>query len=626
VIRDTLTFLLASGPALLPTSDSLVGLAAFLGVIAGLAVLGAGLRVVAGGDDAVACADLVVGWAAAVLVLVLGGTLFGLALTPLALGLGLVALAAAALLARRRVMPMGSGLGWLLLLLLPVLALTASMRPSEGDDFGTWLPNLRYLASVDHFPGAGLPLSDSQFPGYPPAGTLVGYLTGRLGGVLAETAVNRFNLVLLAALALLMIESWRAAAASAAPRRPGWRAVAIALTAATLASPTFVPRLVLANYAETATAVALAFAALLGLRLVLAERRPGRGLALQAGLVFAVLVLTKQSTLALFAVLLLGLAVLAVRAGGPRRGLRLLPALLAGAAALLVWKHQVAVLGGGEMRIGAFSQWQWDALPETLGSMLTVAGNKLGYFASSAGLVGAGLILLPRRRSDPALAILSLYALLFLGFTLFLTWTYLAVFFGYEGRSAASFWRYNTQIGAVELVALAALAGAGWRRWGERPAARRGVAVLAAVALVALVAGPLLAVRVLRFDINPVKAHIAASVTDMRPLLPPGAKVWYVDPPRIGLANQIDYYLGDGVQIAGTISYFEPDRLYRPLLDGDRAAFAYVLNANPALEAAVGLALPDGASYLIARDAPGQWHVVRSWPFHGFASARDVKY
>ena len=624
MIRDAIAFLLANGPALLPTLPQLTGLAALLAVVAALSVLGGGLRVAAGGDDSLASADLVVGWAVAVAVLVVGGTLFGLALTPLALALALAALASAVLLVRRRVMPLGGGLGWLLLALLPALALTASMRPSEGDDFGTWLPNLRYLALFDHFPGAGLPLSDSQFPAYPPAGTLVGYLTGRLTGTLAETAANHFNLALLAGLALLMIDTCRNAA-GAAIRAPGARAVVIALAAATLASPTFVPRLVLANYAETATAVTLAFAAALGLRLVLAEGRPGRGLTLQTALAFALLVLTKQSTLALFGLLALGLALLALRAGGPRRLPRLLAPLLAAAIALLLWKHQVAMLGGGEMRVGAFAQWQWAALPETLGSMLNVAANKAGYFGLAAALVAAGLVLL-RRRLDPALAVIPLFGMVFLGFTLFLTWTYLAVFFGYEGRSAASFWRYNTQLGALQLLAVAALAGAGWRRWGQHPAASRLRAAVAALAVAALVVGPVAAIGVLRFDINPVKAHIAATAPEARALLPEGAKIWYVDPPRVGLANQIDYYLGFGVQIAGMITYFEAESLYRPLLDGDRAAFAYVLNATPALEAAVGLALPDGASYLIARDAPGQWHIVRAWPYRGFASARAVKY
>jgi len=619
-----MTFLLANGPALLPSSEALGGLVALLGVMAALASLGAALRVAAGGDDALACADLVVGWAAAVLVLVLGGALFGLALTPLALGLAGAALASAVLLFHRRVMPMGDGLGWGLLLLTPVLLVTASLFPSESDDFGTWLPNLRYLALFDHFPGAGLPVSDSQFPGYPPAGTLIGYLTGRAGGLLAETALCRFNLVLLLALALLMLDTARIAAASSG-RTIGAPATALALAAATLASPTFVPRLVLANYAETATAVTLAFAAVLGLRLVIRSPRPGWGLALQTTLAFALLVLTKQSTLALFVLLTVGLTGLAFGAGGLRRPLRLLPPVLAALAALLLWKHQVAVLGGGEMQIGAFDRWQWEILPEILDSMLTVAGNKLGYFGLSAVLVGTGLAAL-RRRPDPALAILPLYAVLFLGFTLFLTWIYLAVFFGYEGRSAASFWRYNTQLGAVQLVALAALAGAAWQHGHAHPLGHRLFAITATVAMVGLILGPVVAVRNLRFDLNPVKAHIAFSVKEARTLLPPDARIWYVDPPRIGLANQIDYDLGFGPQVAGTISYFEPESTYHSLLEDGRAAFAYVLNASPALEAAVGLALPEGASYLIARNAPGQWHQVRAWPYRDFTSARAIKY
>jgi hypothetical protein len=323
---------------------------------------------------------------------------------------------------------------------------------------------------------------------------------------------------------------------------------------------------------------------------------------------------------------LLILALIVVGIESPRRLIRLAPALLTAGCLLLVWKHQVRILGGGEMAIGDFAAWQWSALPATLESMLTVSLNKPGYFALAIGMCLVGPWLLWRRGRSRVSSILVLFTVLFLGFNVFLTWTYIAVFFGYEGISAASFWRYNTQLGAVQLVALAALAGACWRRFGDSPAKARIGAIIGTVCLAIVLIGPIAGAGFLRFDVHKVKAHVAAVAKEMRPLLPPDAKVWYVDPPRTGLNNHLEYYLGFGVQVAGSITYFTPEDQYRPLLESGRGRFAYVINPTPGLERAVGLALPDGASYLIERDPETGWRIIKSWPFKGFASAKDLKY
>ncbi|WP_139305439.1 hypothetical protein [Magnetospirillum fulvum] len=617
-----MSLLLNTLPALMPTLPALGQVAAFLAIVAGLATIGAGLRIVTGNRDAVAAADLVVGWGLVVVLFVVGNSLLAIPLTILALLTGLAALVFAIVLIRRKAVPMGGGIVKLLVLLLPILAVTASMQASEGDDFGTWLPNLRYLVLFDHFPGPGLEPTDSQFPAYPPAGAIVAYLVSLLSGQLSETAIDRFNLILLGALALLLIRTFRDEPPGS-ERAVRWRDAAIALAFVTLFSPTFVPRLVLANYAECATAVSLAFAVILGLRLVQTDSRPGPALMLQATAVFAALVMTKQSTLALFGLLLIGLAMVARRT--PRRlGWALTPFLVA-LAMLLVWKHHVMLLGGGEMPISAFDTWHWNVLPETLGSMLTVTHNKSGYFGLSALIVLVGLWTLIKGGSQP-LAITQVFTILFLGFNAFLLWTYIAVFIGNEGSSAASFWRYNTQLGGVQLVTLAALLGVVWRRKAETATRNRIVAVWGTISLLVLIAGPVLGAGLLRFDIHKVKMHIAEVAPELKAMLPPGTKVWFIDPPKVGMHNQMEYNLGYGTQLADRISYYSTEEDYANFAANEISDYAYVLNSSETLETAIALTLPVGASHLIHRDQTGQWRIVKSWLFKGFVRASDLKY
>lgn len=621
-MNESISLLLNTLPVLVPTMPELEQVAAFLVVVAGLATIGAGLRIATGNRDAVAAADLVVGWGVVVVLFVVGNTLFAIPLKFLALLAGVAALVFAVMLARRKVLPMGGGIVKLLVLLLPILAVTASMHASEGDDFATWLPNVRYLVLFDHFPGPGLEPTDSLFPAYPPAGAIVAYLVSLVSGHLSETAVDRFNLLLLAALALLLIRTFHDEPAGA-ERGVRWRDAAIALAFVTAFSPTFVPRLVLANYAECATAVSLAFAAFLGLRLVLAETRPGPALLLQAVAVFAVLVLTKQSTLALFGLLLIALALVALRT--PRRLIWGVMPFLAALAMLLVWKHHVVLLGGGDMPIAPVGQWQWDVLPETVESILTVIRNKSGYFGLSILIVLLSLWLLLTSRGGTA-PLARVFAVLFVGFNAFLVWTYVAVFIGYEGRAAASFWRYNTQLGALQLVALAALLGAAWRHRPETVTRNRLVTAWGGICLLVLVAGPFLAVGGLRFDVHKVKHHLAEVVPQLKALLPDGASVWFIDPPRLSLHNQMEYTLGYGRQLAGVISYDTRDDFYPEFARNQISEYAFVLNSNEKLEAVIGFSLPTGASHLIRRDETGQWGIVKSFPFKGFVQARDLKY
>jgi hypothetical protein len=607
--------------AFVPDGPQLVQAAALVAVAFGLNMIGAAARRLTGGGDALPAADLMVGWVAVTALFTLLGSLTTLPFTARAWGVAALATVATGWCVRRRAPLLPEGGGRLLVLLLPLFLVTLSKVPSENDEFSQWLPNLRYLLLVDHFPGAGLPVSDSTFPAYPYTLNFVAYLASRLSGTLADTAVPRFNMLLLGSLALLLLDIFRRGHPTGAAA--GWRGVALALLAVTLFSPTFVPNLVLSNYADGATAVSVAFFAVLLLRLVEAER-PGAGLRLQVAAAAAALLMTKQANLVLL-VLVLG----AVAVTHLRRPMALVPVAVSLVPAVLLylaWRHQVASIAGGEMPIPAFSDWQWHQLAETLGSMATVVGNKGGYFGLATVLCGVALHgMVKGRQAGGRLPLV--FAAAFSGFTVFLLWVYLAVYTGYEGRSAASFWRYHTQLGGLQLAAAAALLPALLRRL---PADRfgRASAAFGALCLVLAASGPILAWRFVRFDLHPMKAYGRAVMADARAILPADARIAVLDATGSGfMDNFVKWHLGFGRHLVFGISAFNAGGACPKLAaTGAAATHLWALSWTAECLDGLGMQLSPGASHLLARRPEGGWVEMRSWPFSGFSDPARLRY
>lgn len=599
-------------PHVLPDAVHLGQLAALILVAVGFVLIGASLRVVVSrgrtGDGGLIEADLLVGWGAVVGLFVLVGSLTDIAFTAVAAAVAIWAVAGGAWAWRQGALA-GHGV-WLkmLALLIPLLLITATLTPSENDDFSQWLPNLRYLLLVDHFPGLHRPASDSVFPAYPYATALVGYLVSLMTGQLSATAVDHFNVLLLAGLGLLIN------AQLGETDKAGWRRLGFSLALATLLCPSFVPRLVLSNYVDCATAVSLAFAATLAWRVTAFDQPPKPALVMQAAVAMAILILAKQANLVLLAASLGGVAV----AGLPRveRLFRLAAPLAAAAVAYLAWRHVVAGIGGGEMPMAPFAQWQWGVLPETLSNMGKVMINKSGYFTLGLALVAAAW---PLRRSCPMVMV---FAIAFLGFTVFLTWVYLAVYIGYEGRSAASFWRYHTQLGGLQMVALAGIMG----RFGARVPLRvrrwAGGLVLALLCV-----GPVAAAKNVRFDINPSKDHVREAVLSMGDWVPAGSKLLVADPLGNGFFNNfVRWYLGFQAPYADGLSVFNPPGSVAGAIAGKGITHIYAISASPELEAVLGRPVPTGGTALFTRGADGGWTQSRFWPFQGFGRIDAYKY
>ena len=603
-------------PRLIPSTIQIEECLAFLVVALGLSLIGALIRTVPRVEEtSVAEADLLVGWSVVVSVFVVLGSFTSIPFSIIAKGLGLFAVFSAAYLIKRRVTLFAPGTGKTLLLLAPLFIITLSQSPSENDDLSQWLPNLRYLLLVDHFPGPGRPISDSIFPAYPYATSLVGYLTGQLTGTIPATAVVRLNLLLIGSLALL---AFRVFNEEGAPARHTWRNSAIALASVTVLCPTFVPRLVLSNYADCSTAIAITFATFLMLRLCAKERPISPSAIVQTLLAIAVLILIKQANMVLLAVSLGGITLLYIRT--PLRMLHIVPALVGAGFIYLAWRHQVALIGGGEMPIATWGNWQWDVLPTTLSNMVNVARNKGGYFGVAIALTIAVIF----RREKAPLAFIFVGA--FWGFTLFLTWVYLAVYLGYEGRSAASFWRYHTQLGGLQIIAVASILGTLYRTHaGNR--LRPLQPAIGALLLTTLIVGPVLSAQNIRFDVNPSKDHVQAAVLAMAPLIPKDARLVVMDPKGSGFFTSfVRWHLGFQSPVAGGVSVFDSEADTLHLLTKEPITHLYVISSTPGLEAALGVQPLVGGSRLFERQESGAWAQIGFWPFQGFETIDAYKY
>lgn len=605
-------------PHLLPNLLQIEQLAALIVVAAGFILIGASLRVLTGRSElpsqGLVSADLVVGWGAVVGLFVMVGSFTDVAFTHVAVLVGVWAVVGGAWAWRQGALATHGVWLKILVLLIPLLAVTATLTPSENDDFSQWLPNLRYLLLVDHFPGPHWPASDSVFPAYPYATALVGYLVSLMTGQLSATAVDHFNVLLLGGLGLLINDQWE----SSEPRKSGWRRLGFALALATLLCPSFVARLVLSNYVDCATSITLAFAAVLTWRLVASQTAPKSGDIIQAAVAMAILILAKQANLVLLAACLGGIGIACLPHLG--RLVRLAIPLGCAAIAYLAWRHVVQGIGGGEMPMAPFAHWQWGVLPETLSNMGKVMINKSGYFALALVLVGFAV---PLRRSNPMVMV---FAATFLGFTFFLTWVYLAVYIGYEGRSAASFWRYHTQLGGLQMVAAAALLGHFRTRlltWVSPRFSAWGGGFL----VVVLCIGPVLGAKHVRFDINPSKDHVRQAVLSMGDLVPKGSRLLVADPDGNGFFNNfVRWYLGFQAPYADGVSVFTPPGSLAQTIANEKITHIYAISASPELEAVLGQAIPTGGTSLFVRNEEGGWTDAKFWPFQGFSRIDAYKY
>jgi hypothetical protein len=613
--------------ALLPSLAMAAGTVALLAVAAGMAAIGAWLA----GPRRQVDGDLLYGWAAISTLFTVVGALRMIPFGIVALAALAAAAAAATMLAARRQSPIDPALLRIVALGLPLISIVGAMMPTQWDEMTNWLPNARYLFEVDAFPGPGLPPNPSVFPAYPYGLEIVCYLASRIVGHLVENAVALFNLLLLLSFGLLLARMVRGVLARPAPdiRLPrglaapeevglGWGWCAFGALAVTALSPTFVPKIVFTAYADSATAVALGFAAALGWSTVnaLADGRPAdaRGFALQFGFAGTALLVTKQVNLVLLVALCGLLAVVVLRDPATRLsdlgrlGVR---ALALPIAVYAIWRLYVALnISGGEFSILPFAQWKLSLVPDILGRMAQIASKKGGYFVLMIAAAGLGLRALrcPRSPFD-RLAIIA--GGLFLAYNGFLLFAYVAAFGQYEAENVLSYWRYNLHLGGVALLFATYAAALLWRRhvvprWRPR---------IGWVAIALVLVAPVALATKLRFDRDPRYQYARATATAIARMLTPADRLVLIDPEDNGQYLVImRYALHGSATAAAEITAFAgatPARL-RAAMAETRASHVWIYRPLPQIESALGVRLAPGSSYLLKRDG-GRWTTLQSW-------------
>jgi hypothetical protein len=631
--------LVAILPHLPPSPTQLIGLAAVMLVAVALCGLGSAVA----GRERLSETDGFVGWGIATAAFTLVGTVGPIPFTSIAALLLVASVVMYAVRFQRADAVFPPGIGRALLLGVPFFVLTASMTPSQWDEFTQWLHSARYLFQYDGFPGRDRPVSGALLPAYPYALPLVGYLASRIADRFVESAIASFNLLMLLAVALLFVRLMRSASIDARQRpaigeRRGepadWGLIGLGLLSVTLLSPTFVPKLVLTAYAETGTAATVAVAGVLGWaaleRAGIGDHATARRLAARMGLVLVVLVALKEATLSLFGLVLGGVALAALRradlparAAAPLLAVAALPGLLVYGA----WRVYVArELPGQELAVMPLAQWNWAVAPAMLASMAKVALAKAGHFGLMAVIAGVALraLVRPRGRGSGGLESLAIIAAsVMVGYNLFLLVTYLAVFDPREAVHAASYWRYNTHVGLIGMAVAVSGAAMLWRRLALPRLGARTVHALGAVAVVLIALGPLGLLDRFRFDVQPMKLFARQVGETLGRTLPIDSRLIVVDPSDPGFYPFLVNYALDGrAHVVGAISSLtiDPRGALRRLIVEQRPTHLLAFEADPAVAAVTETELPGNAATLLTHERDGQWRLTRSWPMPGAGS------
>ena len=422
----------------------------------------------------------------------------------------------------------------IMVLALPIWAIMLTARPSQPDTFLNLLPNAAYLYDHGLLPTDARPPSHSFLPAAPYNLQFWAYLAGAALPRFPASAMVHINVLLHLLVGLLLARVVQSLGREGAGP-PSWGACGLGLLLATGLNPGFVPRIYFAAYGEASVAACLAVAGWLAAQSLgaVAERgRAGPGLWALA-LVLAALVNIKQESVAFVLALALTIAALGVfdrRVRFWRALPRFLPAFLPAAGLYLVWRWFVRdEFSAGELKPLPVDQWHWDILPQTLSRIGVIVIEKGVFF----GFILLALVLLLVRIRRRGLDLPARLLALLLGtcalYNAFLLLAYVGHFGPAMGADAHSFFRYNTHLSLLLVLALATLARVefeerGWApSWSKRRLAA-GLCVLASLAV------PVVFAKRLRFDLEMPQPLVRALGHDLGTLLKPDDKLALILP------------------------------------------------------------------------------------------------
>src|SRR5579864_5619706 len=461
------------------------------------------------------------GWGVLCIVLTLWGVF-----VPLSLRVPVVAMVAAVVAAqlvpsRRVTRADWLLLGRVLLLTLPLWAVMAPVRPSQVDTFLNLLPNANYLTDYAHLPTFTSPPSYSLYPAAPYDTQFLAFLGSLVERDYPAPGMSLVN-VMLQLVAGLAIARVLARPNSA----PSWTILALGMLLVTLLDPGFVPRFHFSSYGETGLAVTALLAACLSVDAQGERAAGGRGANLLAlALILAAMINVKQSGIGL----VLALAGAAIIVGSAehatpwRRTIAVTAMVLLPAALLyVVLRYYAGYAGVAELRPLPFGEWNWAVLPATFTGIGGAIAQKPTYFVAEALALGCFPLLLRRQGWSFTTRFLAFNAAVVVLYNGFLVVTYVAHFSPLMSEEAHSYFRYNTHLALILMLALTLAVCDLLRAQWSRPQPRHYIGGL--VVGLALLAPIALAER-LRFDIEMPQPLVWDIASELKPHLKDGDKL-----------------------------------------------------------------------------------------------------
>lgn len=563
------------------------------------------------------------GWAVVSAVFTAFGVLTKIPFTYLAVAIGFLAFAGGVYAWRRKVSFLPSGLLKMAILAAPLILLVSAMIGSQWDEFTDWLMTPRFLIQTDAFPTKDNVHLSGSLAAYPFGWHYINYLASKISGRFLENAGALINLFILLTFGLISARLILAGSENQNDKAsPGWGLYALGGLFATVLSTTFAQKVALTSYADVGTAAILGIGGLLGWYLLeaLAEQREdtARRYAMQLGLVMMLLVNLKQSTVALFAILVFAIVLVGIR--DPRvRFFRLLKKLpwiiLPPIIIFLLWRHYVSMeLSSSEMGVRPISEWFFDIIPDILLRMFLVLSKKGAFLALFVVIVGFGIRALFNFRT-PFDRLALLVALVFLGHNAFLFFAYIATFGKFDALRAASYWRYNMQLGMLGVVFMSYSAGYAWRNYGQ---GRFNIQKFSGVAIALMVLMPFAFANKLRFDRFQPTSHYRVVGAELGGFLTKGNSLLVLDPKGSGESAAISRYELGGSDIYKTyVSLYQKPSLksISKLLRDHHFSHILIHSVTSDVTDALNLKLNMKTSYLVEADKSGGWRIVKSWPF-----------
>ncbi len=256
-----------------------------------------------------------------------------------------------------------------------------------------------------------------------------------------------------------------------------------------------------------------------------------------------------------------------------------------------LWRYYVAYAGVAELIPLPVAAWNWGVLPAMLESASRIIAEKAVYFGCAAIALASLPFLLPRWGWTATTRLLAFHAAAFVLYNLYLVAAYIAHFSPEMSAEAHSYFRYNTHLALILVLALARAARdlaieTGWARRYREPA---GVAAIGLALLV-----PIAFIGRLRFDLVMPQPLVWELANQVKPYVQRGGRLALLLPGDNGSVDAM---------LSGLLMDVRPrrrdlDLLYRPSADGAALAEAERLNYPLALISCTPgrLAIPGGGA------------------------------